>query len=350
MNVEENVNSLTGFLSPFRLGWPHRAWFAVSLGWTRLWSTCSVWLVFCDCGSHSVGPLMDQGKKLMEASWWESLWGTLGLVLMGRAMLRQSLIQFSADGQGCVPSLLFDLRLNYSGNEDNGHLLQKVPCMQSSTECPQPCSRPLLTHASAGDAAALTGRSGSSLVGSLLLSPADPRLCRRRRGAHRQVWAISCGVAAPFSCWPMPLPETPGHSQAGLGRSLVGSLPLSPADPHLCWRRRGTHRRVWAISRGVATPFSCWPTPLPETPGHSQASLGQSLVGSLLLSPGSWCTRFVWALPVSLVGMGFDSKHDFTPPTVLLELLLCPWMWGIFFLVGFNIFLSTVVQQRAVIL
>ena len=29
-------------------------------------------------------------------------------------------------------------------------------------------------------------------------------------------------------------------------------------------------------------------SPLPETPGHSQASLGQSLVGSLLLSPGSW--------------------------------------------------------------
>ena len=29
------------------------------------------------------------------------------------------------------------------------------------------------------------------------------------------------------------------------------------------------------------------PLPLPETPGHSQESLGQSLVGSLLLSPGS---------------------------------------------------------------
>ena len=28
-----------------------------------------------------------------------------------------------------------------------------------------------------------------------------------------------------------------------------------------------------------------------ETPGHSQAGLGQSLVGSLLLSPGSWCTQ-----------------------------------------------------------
>jgi len=33
------------------------------------------------------------------------------------------------------------------------------------------------------------------------------------------------------------------------------------------------------------------PTPPPETPGHSQASLGQSLVGSLLLSPWSWCTQ-----------------------------------------------------------
>ena len=33
------------------------------------------------------------------------------------------------------------------------------------------------------------------------------------------------------------------------------------------------------------------PTPLPETPGHSRASLGRSLVESLLLSPGSWCAQ-----------------------------------------------------------
>ena len=32
----------------------------------------------------------------------------------------------------------------------------------------------------------------------------------------------------------------------------------------------------------------CQSTLLPETPGHSRASLGHSLVGSLLLSPGSW--------------------------------------------------------------
>ena len=33
----------------------------------------SFWLVFCDCGFHSVGPIMDKGKRVMEASWWERL-------------------------------------------------------------------------------------------------------------------------------------------------------------------------------------------------------------------------------------------------------------------------------------
>ena len=45
----------------------------------------------------------------------------------------------------------------------------------------------------------------------------------------------------------------------------------------------------------------CWPTPLPETAGYSHACVGQSLVGSLLLSPGSWCTQgFVCALQESV--------------------------------------------------
>ena len=43
------------------------------------------------------------------------------------------------------------------------------------------------------------------------------------------------------------------------------------------------------------------PVPLPETPGHSWASLRQSLVGLLLLSPGSWCAQgFVCALQESV--------------------------------------------------
>ena len=41
--------------------------------------------------------------------------------------------------------------------------------------------------------------------------------------------------------------------------------------------------------------------PLPDTPGHSWASLGQSLGGSLLLSPGFCCTQgFVCALQDSV--------------------------------------------------
>ena len=63
---------------------------------------------------------------------------------MGRAMFSKSLIQFSVDGRDCVPSLFFDLRPNYGGGkEDNGDLLQKVPCSFCYTHCPRPCSRPL---------------------------------------------------------------------------------------------------------------------------------------------------------------------------------------------------------------
>ena len=96
----------------------------------------------------------------------------LGLVLMGRAMLSRSLIQLSVNGQGCVPSLLFHLRPNYSGgNEENGDFLQKVPSRHCCTQCTQPFSRPLPTHTSAWDSWTLRGESG----------------------------LVSCGVTAPFS-------------------------------------------------------------------------------------------------------------------------------------------------------
>ena len=41
-------------------------------------------------------------------------------------------------------------------------------------------------------------------------------------------------------------------------------------------------------------------TPPPETPGHSWASLGHFLLGSLLLSPGSWCTQVLFVPSKSL--------------------------------------------------
>ena len=91
---------------------------------------------------------------------------------MAGAMLSKSVIQFSVKWQDCVPFLLIDLRPNYGGGkEDNGDLLQKFPCLQCCTQCPQSCSRPVLTSTSTRDSWTLTGKSGP----------------------------VFCGVTAPFS-------------------------------------------------------------------------------------------------------------------------------------------------------
>ena len=49
------------------------------------------------------------------------------------------------------------------GNEDNGDLPQNVPCRHCYTQLPQPCSKPPLTHTSAGDSWTLTGKSGENI-------------------------------------------------------------------------------------------------------------------------------------------------------------------------------------------
>ena len=54
---------------------------------------------------------------------------------------------------------------------------------------------------------------------------------------------------------------------------------------------RRSHARTAALNAPNPVAGHHQPTPPPETPGHSQASLGQSLMGSLLLSPKSWCTQ-----------------------------------------------------------
>ena len=84
---------------------------------------------------------------------------------------------------------------------------------------------------------------------------------------------------------------------------LLQQEPLSlwQATTDLClhWKHLSTQRQVWLSSGGV---------------------------------PGSWCPQdCVWALQASMEGKRFDSKCNFPPSTVLLGLLLCPWMWGIFF-------------------
>ena len=89
----------------------------------------SVWLVFCDCGFIVFSQWIRIRGLWKLPDWSDWLWGKLGLVLMSGAMLSKSLIQFSVDGQGCVPFLLFGLRPNYGrGNEGDGDLLQKDLC------------------------------------------------------------------------------------------------------------------------------------------------------------------------------------------------------------------------------
>ena len=104
--------------------------------------------------------------------------GETGPCSDGRGRVSKSFIQFSVDGQNCVPSLLFDLRPNYGGgNEDNGDFLQKVPY------------RPPPTHTSSRDAWTLASLV-SPLWGhcSFLLGP----------GAHKVLFVPSRSLFAQF--------------------------------------------------------------------------------------------------------------------------------------------------------
>ena len=85
--------------------------------------------------------------------------------------------------------------------------------------------------------------------------------CKR---SHACTAAVQAPNLAAGHHQPMPLLGTPGHPQASPGQSPVGSLFLSPG----CW----------------CTRFCC------------ALQGGQSPVGSLFLSPGCWCTRFCCAL------------------------------------------------------
>ena len=177
-------------------------------------------------------------------------------------MTQKSLFQFSVEGHGCVPSLLFDLRPNCGeGNEVNGDLLQKVPCTHCYTQCPQPCSRPLLTHASARDSWTLTGKAGS----------------------------VSYGVTAPFS-WVLV------HTRFCL-------CPPRVCFPVLC-KFRWLYGRINGalLQEGLChTQLCCTQSPCPcSSPLLTHTSTGDTQTQfwiSLCGISGSWCAQgFVCAL------------------------------------------------------
>ena len=168
--------------------------------------------------------------------------------------------------------------------------------------------------------------------------------------SHACTAALSAPNPVAGHCLSTSLPETPGHSQASLGQSLVGSLLLYPGSwctqgfactpqesfffPVLCkfwWLYGGINatsfKRAYAIPKSTV-PWTSAPVAVHYKPiSHRR----HSNKFCLSLFGGLWalvCPRFVWALWASLLGMGFHSKHDFAPPTTLWGLLFCLWMWG----------------------
>ena len=185
--------------------------------------------------------------KLPDGRDW--LWGKLGLVLMCRAMLSKSWIQFSVDGQGCVPSLLltWDQTMVEVMKIMVTSFKRSCACIASLSA---PGSRPSLTHASTRDSWTLLASLGQSLVGPLLLSPGSwsaqilflpskslsPHFCENSGGSVVGLMAVSSkrAYATPRSaaprapapvaghCWHIPPQDSLKHSKAGLAQSLWG--------------------------------------------------------------------------------------------------------------------------------
>ena len=147
---------------------------------------------------------------------------------------------------------------NYGGdNEDNGDLLQKVPCMHRYTQCPQPCSRLPPTQASARNSWTLTGKSES----------------------------VSCEVTAPFS-WVL--------AQVSLCALQESVFPI------LCkiWRLYGGVNGDLlqeGLCHGPCDQVSCGQSPCPcsrpllthTSTGDTQRQFWLSLCGV----SGSWCSQ-----------------------------------------------------------
>ena len=82
-----------------------------------------------------------------------------------------------------------------------------------------------------------------------------------------------------------------------------------------------------------------------ETIKHSQTDLAQSLDGLLLFPLGPDVHKVLF-LPSKSLWLEWSLILTLT----ILWLLVCPWIWGIFFLVGSNILPRMAVQQLVAIL
>ena len=214
---------------------------------------------------------------------WDWLRGKLGLVLMDGAMLSKSLIQFSVDGQGCVPSLLFDLRPNYGGD---------MQIMVTSFKRSHACTATLrATNPAAGHH-----------------WPMPPS---RLLDTHGQVWVSFLWGHCSFLSGPgmhkllfVPSESLFPQSYVSSGMSMVELMVTSS-------------KRAYAIPRSILPrapsheAVHCWPIPLQERFKHGSGSVSAGSLG-----PGGHKVCFS---PLRVSGAhGFDSKCNFTSPTLLL--------------------------------
>ena len=203
-------------------------------------------------------------------------------------MISKSLIQFSVGGWSCVPSLLFDLRPNYS-NDDNGDLLQNSHACTATINALNPAAGhhrptpPLKTPGHSWESL------GQSLVGSLLLYPGS--------------WCTQGSVCA--------LQESVSQSCVSTGSSMVGLTATSP-------------KRAYAIPRSAA----------PRAPAPRQAMLTRTSAGDTqtvclslrgVLGPGA---HKVCLSPLSVSGRYFLAAGVVTSEMQLYVKELTPSIGG----------------------
>ena len=146
-----------------------------------------------------------------------------------------------------------------------------------------------------------------SVPRTLQQASANPHLCWRLLDTLGQVWVSLLWGHCSFLLGPgaqvsvCALQESISQSCVSSGSSMVGLMVTSS-------------KRAYATPRSIAprTPVlvagHCWAIP----PQEMLPVLSQSLWGLWDLVH----TRFVWALWAFLIGMWFDSKCDFTSPTI----------------------------------
>ena len=212
-------------------------------------------------------------------------------------MLGKSLIQFSVDGPDCVLSLLFGLRPNYGGgNEDNGDLLQQAllhsvpPTLQQATSIPRLHQRLLDAQ----------GQVWLSLLWchcSFLLGPSAQVLFVPSKSPFPQSCVSSAGSV-------VGLMATSTKRAYATPRSAAPRAPApwqATADPRLHQRHMDTHGQDWVSLLWGHCSFLLGPDAYKLLFVPSQSLFPQSCVSSVGSMVGlmATSTKRAYAIPWS---------------------------------------------------